>query len=81
MSEHYKATFPAGSKVRVVSKSALETFMREWKYHHKLQPEQLAFAGAAATVKSVGFYHGGDPLYNLDDIPGTWHESCLEPAP
>jgi hypothetical protein len=25
----------------------------------------------------VGFYHGGDPLYSLDGVPGVWHERCL----
>jgi hypothetical protein len=41
MGELYKATFPAGSKVRVISKPALETFAKDWKYHHKLRPEQM----------------------------------------
>ena len=40
MSELYKATFPAGSKVRVVDEVALEAFARDWHYHHRLQPEQ-----------------------------------------
>jgi hypothetical protein len=29
-------------------------------------------------VKDVGFYHGGDELYQVAGIPGTWHEECLE---
>ncbi len=77
----YNESFPKGSKLRVVSRSALETFMREWMYHHKLEPVQLEYAGVVATVKSVGFYHGGDPLYELNEVPGTWHEVCLESAP
>jgi hypothetical protein len=28
----------------------------------------------------VAFYHGGDVLYTLDDIPGTWHEACMHPS-
>ena len=51
--------------------------MAEWKYHHKLQPEQLAHADALAEVEKVGFYHGGDVLYNLKNVPGIWHEQCL----
>jgi hypothetical protein len=74
----YKESFPKGSQVRVVSANRLEAFMQDWKYHHKLEPEQLQFAGSVATVKSVSFYHGGDPLYQLDILPGTWHETCLE---
>ena len=61
----YNADFPVGTKVRIRARPALETFMREWKYHHPLQSEQLAFAGSVATVKDVGYYHGGDTLYQL----------------
>jgi hypothetical protein len=56
----YKATFPEGSKVRVIPKVALETFAEDWKFHHKLRPEQMEYAGITATVKEVSFYHGGD---------------------
>ena len=54
--------------------------MAEWTFHHKLEPEQLAYAEAVAVVEKVGFYHGGDVLYNLKDIPGIWHEQCLRAA-
>jgi hypothetical protein len=70
--------FPLGSTVRVVSYQALETFMYEWKWHHPLVPEQLGYAGRTGVVKDVGFYHGGDVLYQLEGIPGTWHEANLE---
>jgi hypothetical protein len=76
----YKAAFPKGAKVRVADRQFLERFMAEWKYHHKLQAEQLAYASIVATVEKVGFYHGGDVLYNLMDIPGIWHEQCLSAA-
>jgi hypothetical protein len=49
------------------------------KYHHKLRPIQLEFADRIAEVEAVGFYHGGDVLYRLVGIPGTWHERCLRP--
>jgi hypothetical protein len=52
MSELYKATFPAGSKVRVVDEVALEAFARDWHYHHRLQPEQMGYAGITATVEA-----------------------------
>ena len=80
MGEPYKATFSEGSKVRVIPKAALEAFARDWKYHHKLLPEQMEYAGAAATVKEVSFYHGGDQLYVLENVPGIWNEPCLESA-
>jgi len=75
----YKEAFPEGTRVRVADQAFLELFMREWKYHHKLRREQLAYADREATVKGVAFYHGGDPVYTLD-IPGLWLEQCLRPA-
>jgi hypothetical protein len=80
VSELYKATFPAGSKVRIISRPALDEFAHNWRYHHKLQPEQMKYAGSVATVEEVSFYHGGDQLYVLRDVPGIWNEPCLEPA-
>jgi hypothetical protein len=79
MNELYIATFPEGTRVRVISRTALERFAHEWKYHHKLLPEQMEFAGATATVKKVSLYHGGDQLYVLEKVPGIWNEPCLEP--
>ncbi|HXW54314.1 MAG TPA: hypothetical protein VEJ67_01105 [Candidatus Cybelea sp.] len=79
MKDAYKATYPVGLKVRVADRAFLESFLATWKYHHKLQPDQLAYANRIATVENVGFYHGGDQLYNLEGIPGIWHEQCLRP--
>jgi hypothetical protein len=76
--ELYKEAFPVGSKVRVVEGIALKNFQATWKYHHALQPEQLALAGRVATVEAVGFYHGGDVVYTLDGLPGSWLEPCLQ---
>jgi hypothetical protein len=74
----YNAEYPKGSRVRIASRPSLETFLGTWKYHNKLKPEQLEYAGRIAEVQSVGFYHGGDELYTLQGIPGVWHEQCLE---
>lgn len=73
----YKEAFPAGTKVRVADLPFLELFMKEWKYHHKLAPDQLAYANREAKVKGAAFYHGGDPVYTLEGIPGLWLEPCL----
>jgi hypothetical protein len=73
----YKKKFPAGSRVRIAEIEELKKFQRTWRYHHKLEPPQLAYAGKLAEVKGVSFYHGGDVLYELRDIPGIWHEQCL----
>jgi hypothetical protein len=77
----YKASFPAGSRVRIADRAFLENFLATWKYHNKLQPDQLSYAEREPTVKEIGYYHGGDVLYKLDRIPGTWHEACLRPLP
>ena len=76
----YKEAYLKGAKVRVADRDFLEEFKREWKYHHKLIPEQFEYAGRMAAVEGVGFYHGGDALYKLEGIPGLWHEQCLRPA-
>ena len=72
-----EAQFPAGSRVRIADLTELARFQADWKYHHPLQPEQLEHAGQITTVRDVTYYQGGDPLYTLDKVPGTWHEACL----
>jgi hypothetical protein len=57
----YNEAFPAGSKVRIADRDFLGMFKEEWKYHHKLQPEQLTYADQEAIVKGVAFYHGAIP--------------------
>jgi hypothetical protein len=76
----YKEAFPAGTRVRVADRTFLERFMVEWRYHHKLRADQLPYADQEAKVKGVAFYHGGDPIYTLEDIPGLWLEQCLRRA-
>ena len=76
----YHAEFPEGSTVRIACRNALESFMESWTLHHKLEREQLDYAGKNAVVTWVGFYHGADELYQLDGIPGVWHEQCLAVA-
>jgi hypothetical protein len=74
----YKASFLVGSKVRIADAARLLEFQRTWKYHNKLDSRQVAYAGQIANVDKIGFYHGGDVLYELRDVPGIWHEQCLE---
>lgn len=73
----YEEKFPAGSQVRIADHAVIERFFESWKLHNPIKPEQLVFAGKSAKVAKVGFYHGGDPLYVLEGIPGVWHEQCL----
>ena len=74
----YREEYSVGSSVKIAERRVLENFLRTWKLHNKLKPEQLDYAGKTGEVKSVGFYHGGDELYEIDGMPGIWHECCLE---
>jgi hypothetical protein len=73
----YDALFEVGSTVRIQPFGVLDAFRSSWKFHHPLTVEQLRFADHSATVASIGYYHGGDVLYTLKDVPGIWHEECL----
>jgi hypothetical protein len=76
----YQEQFPLGSRVRVKARPFLEQFQREWRYHHSDFRRSSRCRWGTDTIKGVGFYHGGDVLYELSQIPGTWHEVCLESA-
>ena len=73
----YENKFAVGTTVRIAELPQLEEFRRSWRFHHALEPAQLRFAGRSVRVASVSFYHGGDVLYGLEDVPGIWHERCL----
>jgi hypothetical protein len=73
----YNAEFEVGSFVRIANREALEEFLKTWQYHHKLQPEQVDFHDRLARVGKASVYHGGDELYELEGVPGIWHEQCL----
>ena len=74
------AEFEVGSQVRIADRAFLESFLEAGQYHNELEPEQLNYADRTAAVKSVSFFHGGDEIYELDGIPGVWHEECLSAA-
>jgi hypothetical protein len=74
------AKFPQGSRVRVAPRRTLEEFLATWRFHHKLQHEQLAYAAQVAEVEEIFMYHGGDILYKLVNLPGIWHQHLLESA-
>lgn len=77
MTRPYDAKFKKGEQVKIGLRDELERFMHEWHYHDPLTKEQLLYAGFVALIKDVGFFHGGEPIYELASIPGTWHEECL----
>lgn len=74
----YREEFPVGSKIRIADRENLQRFLENWKFHHPLQKEQLQYSDQSAIVAKVLFYHGGDELYELEGVPGLWHEQCLE---
>lgn len=71
---------PLFTQVRIAPRAELEAFVRSWKYHHPLSPEQLEYAGQIATVRATSVYHGGEVLYELAGIPGYWHQQLLQPV-
>ena len=73
----YEPDFPVGTWARIASEVALAAFRAEWKWHDPLEVEQLAFAERVGLVSAVGYYHGGAELYELQGVPGLWHEACL----
>ncbi|MFN0011889.1 MAG: hypothetical protein ACKVS8_09630 [Phycisphaerales bacterium] len=73
----YEARYPVGTSVRVASVQVLRAFIETWRHHNPLPVEHLSFAGHGTEILTVGFYHGGDVLYELRGVPGVWHESCL----
>lgn len=73
----YKEEYPVGTLVRIINREHLDKFNKTWKFHNPLKPEQLNYAGYVSKVKEVSFYHGGDELYTLEEVPGIWHEDCL----
>jgi len=79
--EPYKAKYPVASPVRIRESSDLAEFKRTWALHHRLSDEQMSLAGERRIVKTVLYYHGGDPLYELENASGLWHEQCLDVAP
>ena len=76
----YKEKYPVGTIIRIASVERLLEFKRTWKYHHPILDEQIKAAGKVDKVKGVAFYHGGDALYALEGVSGTWHEELLDLA-
>lgn len=76
----YAADYPKVTLVKIATRQDLEKFRDTWRLHHPIQPEQLQYADQVDRVSSVGYYHGGDVLYWLEEFPGTWHECCLQAA-
>ena len=73
----YVPLFEVGSKVEIADSRSLREFVQTWRFHNPLRHEQLAYARKVARVLTVGYYHGGDVLYELEGVPGVWHEVCL----
>ena len=72
--------YTQGSSVRIRSREQLDELSRRPNYQPKIDANQFAFAGQVAMVKWSGLYHGGGYVYQLDGVPGYWHERVLEPV-
>jgi hypothetical protein len=69
--------FQPGEMVQIASSDALDEFARTWTFHHPLQPSQFRYAGWTVKVVNSSMYHGGDILYELEGVPGLWHQQLL----
>ena len=74
----YNPMFDVRSDVKILDRASLEYSQRIWKSHNNLKQAQLEYADRVAKVKMVGIYPGGDVLYELEGLPGYWHEECLD---
>lgn len=89
----YHPAYRAGENIHIRDRDFLVNFQQNWKFHHPLQEEQLAYADKECFVRRVSYYHCGDCLYELgtwepntpdsrfvheESMPGVWHESCLK---
>jgi hypothetical protein len=72
--------FPEGSKVKIADKKVLEEFQKKWVFHHKLEDEQLKFAGKTGKIVKRMTFRNGDILVELEGMPGIWHEKCFSAA-
>lgn len=79
MSQSYLAQFPLGTRVRAADREDSSAFNENGVSITRFKPT-TSHAGSHAVVSDVGFYHGGDVLYTLENVPGVWHERCLEKA-
>ncbi len=74
----YHSTFKRGEKVRIKDSQYLEEFQKTWGYHHNISDDQIKQGGKPDTVNSIEYYHGGEVLIGLENVPGVWHEELLE---
>jgi hypothetical protein len=78
MENERSVKYTQGSSVRICSLARLQEFLQTGRYRRKIEPQQFAFAGQIAMVKWSGLYEGGGFVYQLDGVPGLWHEQLLE---
>jgi len=64
--------------VQIAKRDVLEDFIGTWKLHHKLEPQQLDYAGRTGKIKSVSFYHGGYELYQMRRHSGNMARTTPE---
>jgi hypothetical protein len=74
----YSSLYKIGEVVRIKNVDYLNEFKKKWKYHNPILDSMIAQAGKEMKIIDVGYYHGGDPLYQIAGSEGFWHEECLE---
>src|SRR5450759_4218688 len=77
MAAEQAKNFAVGALVSIAERETLKGFLSTGTQHHALSPDQLEYAGYKSVVMEVGFDDVGEPVYSLENIPGTWYEPCL----
>jgi hypothetical protein len=77
MAGDHGKNFAVGTLVRVEERETLDRFLSTPTQHSSLTHDQLEYAGCKAVISEIAFDPGGEPLYSLENIPGTWYEACL----
>lgn len=77
MAADHGEKFAVGTLVCVEERDTLDRFLSTRTQHNPLTSDQLEYAGYKAVISEVAFDPGGEPLYSLENIPGTWYEACL----
>src|ERR1700722_2456504 len=69
----HDARFPLGSFVRIKSTGQLEGYGRSGKLRYPPSGKQMAYGGAADSVRRITFSLRGDVLYELEKVANGVH--------
>jgi hypothetical protein len=75
----YHSVFLRGENVKIKPPEFLRQYLApDWRWHNPLDSDNLKFAGGVFAVVDIGYFHGGEVMYELQGIRGFWHEDSVE---